>query len=85
MQFDVPGWLASVAGCAREELTVEAEHEVDGVLTIDYARKGIHLASVDVAAMPMSDPRRGSWQLLAQLGDRIEQVQVPANTRFAWR
>lgn len=85
MHFDVQGWLASVVGCTRDELMFEAEHEVDGVLTVDYARDGRHLASVNVAALPMSDPRRGSWQLLAQLGDRIERVQVPANTRFAWR
>lgn len=85
MRFDVPGWLASVVGCAREELTFETEHEVEGVLTVNYSRRGTHMASVDVAAVPMSDARRGSWQLLAQLGDRIERVQVPANTRFAWR
>lgn len=85
MHFDVPGWLASVVGCARDELTFEAEQEVEGVLTVKYSRGGTHLASVDVAALPMNDARRGSWQLLAKLGDRIERVQLPANTRFAWR
>lgn len=85
MQFDVPGWLASVLGCAREELTFESEREVDGVLTVTYSREGSTLASVDLAAMPMGEARKGAWQLLAQVGDRIERVQVPARTRFAWR
>lgn len=85
MEFDVPGWIASVVGCAREELTFESEQETGGVLTINYTRAGTPLATVDLAAMPMSDARRGSWQLFAQVGDRVERVQVPATTRFVWR
>jgi hypothetical protein len=85
MQFDVPGWLASVVGCAREEIVFDKEHEAAGVMTIYYARAGKPLATVDLAAVPMHDARRGSWQLFAQLGERVERVQVPAQTRFVWR
>lgn len=86
MQFDVPGWLASVVGCAREELTYESEHKEEGVLSINYSRGGMRLATVDVEAIPMSGSRRAAaWQLLAQFRDRVERVQVPAMTRFVWR
>jgi hypothetical protein len=85
MQFDVPGWLASVVGCAREEIAFDSEREVGGVLTLHYTRDGQPLATVDLAALPLSDARRGAWQLFAQLGERVERVQVPAKTRFIWR
>lgn len=85
MQFDVPGWLASVVGCSREELAFDHEREIEGVLTVTYTRAGKAVATVNVAALPLSDARRASWQLTAQIGDRLEQVQVPGNTRFLWR
>ncbi len=85
MHFDVPGWLASVVGCAREELVFDSESEIEGQLTVAYLRGGRPLATVNVIALPLSDPRRASWRLAARIGDRTEQVQVPSNTRFAWR
>jgi len=85
MQFDIPGWLANVIGCAREELTYESEREVGGVLTISYSRGGMRLATVDLAALPLNDSQRAAWELLARFRDHVERVEVPATTRFVWR
>jgi hypothetical protein len=85
VEFDVPGWVATVLGADRDELAFESEQEVDGYMHITYTREGSPVATVTVIAMPMADARRASWQLAAQIGDRLEQVQVPARTRFVWR
>ena len=85
MQFDVPGWLASVVGCQRDDLVFHSEREVDGSLVVTYSRGGEPFATVSLAAMPLSDARRASWQVAARIGERLEQVQVPAKTRFVWR
>ena len=85
MEFDVPGWVATLAGCERSEVEFQAETEADGYLSVSYARSGRPLATVDLIAVPMSDSRRASWQLFAQIDQRVERVQVPARTRFLWR
>jgi hypothetical protein len=85
VHFDVPGWLASVVGCTREELEFDREREVQDFLVVTYTRAGKPLATVNVTAVPLSGARRASWQLAAEIGDRLEQVQLPSNTRFVWR
>jgi hypothetical protein len=85
VQFDVPGWVATLAGCAREELVLFREKDTANSLSVTYARDGSEFAKVDLKAMPMSDARHATWQLFAKIGERVEQVQVPAQTRFVWR
>lgn len=85
MNFDVPGWIATLAGRRREDIAYVSEAEQSGLLSVTYALDGGGLAKVDLVAMPMGDSGRATWQLFAQLGDRIERAQVPAKTRFVWR
>lgn len=85
MTFDVPSWIATLVGCERNEVEFESETEADGYVSVVYTRAGRPVATIDLVAMPMSDARRASWQVFAQFDERIERVQVPANTRFTWR
>ena len=85
MQFDVPGWLSSVMGWERDALIFESEREEDDYLIVTYSRGGNPAATVNLVALPLVGARGGTWQLSAQIGDRLEQVQVPAKTRFVWR
>lgn len=85
MQFDVPGWLATLVGCARDEVVFVKEADKGAYLTVTYARSGSELGTVELVARPLGDPRRATWHLLAQIGERVETVQVPAQTRFVWR
>jgi hypothetical protein len=85
MNFDVPGWIATIAGCDRAELTYVGETERAGYLSVTYARGKKPVATVDLVAAPLGDTGRATWQLLAQIDNRIERVQVPAKTRFLWR
>jgi hypothetical protein len=85
MQFDVPGWVATLVGCAREELAFVREKDMSHSISVTYARNGSEFAEVDLMAMPMGDFRRATWQLFARIGERVERIQVPAQTRFVWR
>jgi hypothetical protein len=85
MQFDVPGWLASVMGWSRDELVFDGEHEQEGALTVTYSRAGKPAATVNLVALPLPGANSASWQLAAQLNGHREKVQVPAKTRFVWR
>lgn len=85
MEFDVPGWLATLTGVPRQEVVYSDETETDGMMSVTYSRGGERLAIVDLAAVPLSNTRRAAWQVLAQLKDRLERAQVPATTRFIWR
>lgn len=86
MEFDVPGWLATLTGVPRQEVVYSDETETDGMMSVTYSRAGQRLAIVDLVAVPMSStPPRAAWQVLAQLKDRLERAQVPATTRFIWR
>jgi hypothetical protein len=87
MNFDVPGWIATIAGWDRAELTYLSETERSGYLSVTYGRRGARraVATVDLMAAPLGDTGRATWQLLAQIENRIERVQVPAKTRFVWR
>jgi hypothetical protein len=85
VEFDVPGWLATLTGVPRQEVVYSDETESDGLMTVTYSRGGERLAVVDLVAVPLSSSRRAAWQVLAQLKDRLERAQVPATTRFIWR
>ena len=84
MQFDVPGWIATLGGCAREKVVYRGETEQSGLLSVSY-ECDLTPANVDLVAIPMGDSGRASWQVSARIGDRAERVQVPGNTRFLWR
>jgi hypothetical protein len=85
LQFDVPGWLATLVGCTRDELAFLRETDKGDYLSVSYTRDGSEIATVDLVARPLGDPRRATWHLLALIGERVETVQVPAQTRFIWR
>jgi hypothetical protein len=85
LQFDVPGWVATLIGCGREEVIFVREKDMAESLSVTYARNGSEIATVELMAMPLGDARRATWELLAQIGERAERVQVPAQTRFVWR
>lgn len=85
MKFDVPAWVAVLAGCPRAEVVFASETESDGFLTVTYARRGKPLATVDLVGVPVDKSTQSFWQLFAQVGPRVERAQVPASTEFTWR
>jgi hypothetical protein len=85
MDFDVPAWLATLTGLAREDVEYRDETESEGFMSVTYTSDGKPLAKVNLVAVPLSDSRRVTWQVLAELPDRLERAQVPARTHFIWR
>lgn len=84
-KFDVPAWLATLTGLERTEIELRDQSESAGRLSSTYFRGPRRLATVTLAALPLDTSGRSSWQIVAQLGERIESVQMPPTTRFLWR
>ena len=85
MDFDVPTWLASIVGCARGEVVYLDEASKHDSVSVQYERAGQLLAVVNLAALPLGIGGGATWQVVAQLDDRVERAEVPAKTRFIWR
>jgi hypothetical protein len=85
MVFDVPGWLASVANCEREQVALEGEVRRAGALHLRYRVEAHEQVRVRLRALGQARGRASGWEVVATVGKRIERVEVPAGTRFAWR
>jgi len=82
----VPRWLASVAACDRDAVTLV--HETRG-------RAGVHLRYrigdddrlAEVTLLTLHQPKGNvtGWEIVAWIGRQAERVEVPAGTRFVWR
>ena len=84
MDFDVPAWLATLTGLAREDVVYTDESESEGLISVTYTSDGRPLARVNLMAVPLNEAR-ASWQVMAELPDRLERAQVPSRTHFIWR
>jgi hypothetical protein len=82
--FDVPAWVASLAACARAEVTFSDQSESGEMLTTRYLCRGSTEATVELISMPLPGGRRGNWQLIARVGAQMGGAQLPASTRFSW-
>jgi hypothetical protein len=82
--FDVPEWVASLAGCTRGEVVFSEQTEANDMLVTRYVCRGDIEASVELMSMPLPGGRRGTWQLVARVGAHHGGAQLPAHTRFAW-
>lgn len=79
ISFDVTEWLAGLNGCPRDQIAYLAKAAQGGRLFVTY-RCGAVEAKVRLGSLPSAN-----WELVAQMGDRIERIVVPGSTRFGWR
>lgn len=79
ISFDVVEWLAGLNSCRRDEIAYRAESEQGDRMIVTYRCDAVE------AEVRLGSLSSANWELVAQMGDRIERIVVPGGTRFGWR
>jgi hypothetical protein len=85
VDFNVRGWLASLTGYSEGEIRQVDESEEPGRVSARYRCSPTLLASVHVSGLPRTSGGSARWQVVAEFGQRVVRVELPGDTRFAWR
>ncbi len=79
--FDVRSWLANLVRC-DDVIVGETTYHQDDSFTAVYRCGDDEVATVVMRGVTLA--RSATWELTAQLPDRVERAMIPGNARFVW-
>ncbi|MDQ3938236.1 MAG: hypothetical protein M3253_06095 [Chloroflexota bacterium] len=84
MVFDIPSWLADMAGCDRTAVVHRSEARPAQSVEVEYEL--CDSRSAKVLMRPAGQARRAAnWEIVATLDGRAERIELPAGARVIWR